>query len=285
MTIAFATCSLLPDGSDDVQHLIDALAPLGVGAEPVSWDADVDWSRYDLVVIRSTWDYTDRRDEFVAWAESLPRVLNPAGIIRWNTDKRYLRDLVGAGVPVVPTLWDPDDIPSEWPEYVIKPAVSIGSGDTARWGPGEEDAARAHLRSLREAGRTAMVQPYLSAVDTAGETALVFCDGEYSHAGRKARILTAGAGIEGPVRDDVTRGQVTASTATEAELDLASRALAAVPGGEDLLYARVDMIPGPDGAPLIIELELTEPALYLHHAPGSAERFAVSMCVALGVGR
>lgn len=285
MTIAFATCSLLPDGSDDVQDLIGALAPLGVGAEPVSWDADVDWSRYDLVVIRSTWDYTDRRDEFVAWAESLPRVLNPAEIIRWNTDKRYLRDLAGAGVPVVPTLWDPDDIPSEWPEYVIKPAVSIGSGDTARWGPGEEDAARAHLRSLRDAGRTAMVQPYLSAVDTAGETALVFCDGEYSHAGRKARILTAGAGIEGPVRDDVTRGQVTASTATEAELDLASRALAAVPGGEDLLYARVDMIPGPDGAPLIIELELTEPNLYLHHAPGSAERFAVSICAALGVGR
>jgi glutathione synthase/RimK-type ligase-like ATP-grasp enzyme len=285
MTIAFATCSLLPDGSDDVQDLIAALAHLGVGAEPVSWDAEVDWSRYDLVVIRSTWDYTDRRDEFVAWAESLPRVLNPAGIIRWNTDKRYLRDLAVAGVPVVPTLWDPDDIPSEWPEYVIKPAVSIGSGDTARWGPGEEDAARAHLRSLRDAGRTAMVQPYLSAVDTAGETALVFCDGEYSHAGRKARILTAGAGIQGPVRDDVTRGRVTAATATEAELDLANRALAAVPGGEDLLYARVDMIPGPDGAPLIIELELTEPNLYLHHAPGSAERFAVSIRVALGAGR
>ncbi|WP_433478476.1 ATP-grasp domain-containing protein [Spirillospora sp. CA-142024] len=274
MTVAFATCSLLPDGSDDVQFLTAALAELGVAAEPVIWDADVDWDRYDLVVIRSTWDYTDRRDEFTAWAESLPRVLNPAAIVRWNTDKRYLRDLAEAGVPVVPTLWDPDDIPSGWPEYVIKPAVSIGAGDTARWGPGEEDAARAHLRSLRDAGRTVMVQPYLSAVDTAGETALIFCDGEYSHAGRKARILTAGAGVEGPVRDDATRGRVTASTATEAELELAARALAAVPGGEDLLYARVDMIPGPDGAPLIIELELTEPNLYLQHGPGSAERFA-----------
>ncbi|WP_141577004.1 RimK family alpha-L-glutamate ligase [Actinomadura sp. WMMA1423] len=274
MTIAFATCSLLPDGSDDVQDLIRALADEGADAEPVVWDAGADWARYELVVIRSTWDYTDRRDAFVAWAESLPRVLNPAAIIRWNTDKRYLRDLAGAGVPVVPTLWDPDDIPSEWPEYVIKPAVSIGAGDTARWGPGEEDAARAHLRSLREAGRTVMVQPYLSAVDTAGETALVFCGGEYSHAGRKAQILTAGAGVQGWVRDDPTRGQVTPSTATGAELEVAGRALAAVPQGEDLLYARVDLIPGPDGAPMLIELELTEPALYLRDAPGSAERFA-----------
>lgn len=281
MTIAFATCSSLPEGSDDVQALIGALAPLGVAAEPVIWDAAVDWSRYDLVVIRSTWDYTERRDEFTAWADALPRVLNPAGIIRWNTDKRYLRDLAAAGLPVVPTRWDPADVPADWPEYVIKPAVSIGSGDTARWGPGEEEQARAHLRSLRDAGRTAMVQPYLSAVDTAGETALVYCDGEFSHAGRKAQILTAGAGIEGPVRGDTARGQVTAATATEAELDVASRALAAVPGGEDLLYARVDLIPGPDGAPLIVELELTEPNLYLQHGPGSPERFAKAITARL----
>lgn len=284
MRIALATCSLLPDGSDDVQVLVRALAAEGVAAEPVVWDADVDWSRYDLVVIRSTWDYTARRDEFVAWAESLPRVLNPAPIVRWNTDKRYLRELADAGVPVVPTLWDPDDIPSEWPEYVIKPAVSIGAGDTARWGPGEEDAARAHLRSLREAGRTVMVQPYLSAVDTVGETALIFCGGEYSHAARKAWILAAGAGVQGLVRDDPTRGQVTASTATGAELEVAGRALAAVPHGDDLLYARVDMIPGPDGAPMLIELELTEPALYLHHAPGSAGKLAVSIGAALASG-
>ncbi|TDE28191.1 hypothetical protein [Actinomadura sp. 6K520] len=277
MTIAFATCSLLPDGNDDVRALTAALAPLGIGAEPAVWDGDVDWSRYDLVVIRSTWDYTDRRDAFVAWAESLPHVLNPAGVVRWNTDKRYLRDLADAGLPVVPTLWDPDDIPSAWPEYVIKPAVSIGSRDTARWGAGEEDEARAHLRSLRDAGRTVMVQPYLSAVDTAGEKALVFCEGEYSHAARKAQILRAGAGIEGAVRDDPSRGHVTPSTATAAELDVAERALAAVPGGGRLLYARVDLIPGPDGTPLIIELELTEPSLFLGHAPAGAHRFAKAL--------
>jgi glutathione synthase/RimK-type ligase-like ATP-grasp enzyme len=281
MTIAFATCSLLPDGSDDVRALTGALAPLGVEAEPVIWDAGVDWSRYDLVVIRSTWDYPERRDAFTAWADGLARVLNPAGVIRWNTDKRYLRDLAAAGLPVVPTRWDPDDVPADWPEYVVKPAVSIGSGDTARWGPGEREQARAHLRSLRDAGRTAMVQPYLSAVDGVGETALVYCDGEFSHAGRKAQILTAGAGIQGPVRGDTTRGQVTSATATRAELDVARRALAAVPGGEDLLYARVDLIPGPDGEPLIVELELTEPNLYLQLAPNAADRFAKAIAARL----
>ncbi|TDC97831.1 hypothetical protein [Actinomadura sp. 7K507] len=281
MTIALATCSLLPGGNDDMRALIAALGAEGLGAEPAVWDGDVDWSRYDLVVIRSTWDYPGKRNAFVAWAEGLPHVLNPAAVIRWNTDKRYLRDLADAGLPVVPTLWDPEDVPSDWPEYVIKPAVSIGSRDTARWGPGEEDEARAHLHSLRDAGRTVMVQPYLPAVDTAGETALVFCEGEYAHAARKAQILTAGAGVQGPVRNDPTRGQITATTPTEAELDVAHRALAALPGAPDLLYARVDLIPGPDGTPLIIEVELTEPNLYLPHAPPSAKKFAKAISARL----
>ncbi|WP_206681031.1 RimK family alpha-L-glutamate ligase [Actinomadura sp. J1-007] len=211
--VALATCSWLPDGSDDVVHLMKALAGLGVRAEPVVWDSGADWASYDLTVVRSTWDYPARRDAFLAWADAVPRIVNAPEVLRWNTDKRYLRDLAAAGVPVVETLWDPADVPSSWPEYVIKPAVSIGSRDTARWGPGEEERARAHLRALRSEGRAVMVQPYLSAVDTLGETALVFRDGAFSHAARKAPILTAGAGIEGPVAFDASRGQVTPSEA------------------------------------------------------------------------
>jgi glutathione synthase/RimK-type ligase-like ATP-grasp enzyme len=192
------------------------------------------------------------------------------------------RMLAAAGLPVVPTRWDPDDIPADWPEFVIKPSVSSGSRDSARWGPGEEDAAHAHLRDLRDAGRTVMLQPYLEAVDTAGETALVFCAGEFSHAGRKARVLDPGAGIEGLDGLGETRGKVTAATATGAELDVARRVLAAVPGAPDLLYARVDLVPGPDGAPLLIELELTEPALYFEHGPGSPDVFAKAIAARLG---
>ncbi|MFC9974056.1 RimK family alpha-L-glutamate ligase [Spirillospora sp. NPDC127200] len=269
MTVALATCAGLPGGSDDVVALREALAALGVPAVPAVWDdAGVDWAAFDLVVVRSTWDYTDRREEFLAWAEGVPRLLNGAAVLRWNTDKRYLRDLAEAGVPVTPTLWDPPDLPADWPEYVIKPAVSAGSRDTARWREGEEDRAREHLRALLSGGRTAMVQPYLSAIDTAGETALLFCDREFSHAARKAPILAAGTGV----LDAPNGGQITAASATSEQLAVAHRALEAVPG--DLLYARVDLVPGPDGSPLLMELELTEPALFLDKAPGAADRYA-----------
>jgi glutathione synthase/RimK-type ligase-like ATP-grasp enzyme len=259
--------------------MITALSGLGIAAEPVVWDDPAaEWERYDLVVIRSTWDYSVRRKEFLAWADTVPRLLNSADVLRWNTDKRYLRELAAAGVPVVETRWDLDEVPEDWDEYVIKPAVSAGSADTARWRRGEREAARVHLQGLRSAGRTVMVQPYLSAIDTAGETALLFCDGEFSHAARKAPILVAGSGTQaGMDRDDDPREQISPAEATSAELAVAGQALTATRtalGSGDLLYARVDLIPGADGSPVVLELELTEPSLFLRYAPGSAERFA-----------
>ncbi|MEV4255696.1 hypothetical protein AB0J52_21280 [Spirillospora sp. NPDC049652] len=280
MKVALATFAAIPDGGHEAALLRASLAPLGVTADPVVWDdPSADWSSYDLTVIRSTWDYTDRPEEFLTWADALPRVANPAPVLRWNTDKRYLRDLAAAGVPTVPTLWDPDDLP-DWDEFVIKPAVSAGSRDTARWKRGaEDDQARAHLESLR--GTPAMVQPFLPAVDTEGETALLFCDGEFAHAARKAPILRAGAGIEGLVTGEDGRGAITRTTPTDAQLSLAERTLAAVPGNPDLLYARVDMVTGPDGTPVLMELELTEPSLFLEAAPESADRYAKAITTRL----
>ncbi|GAA2407944.1 hypothetical protein GCM10010191_15520 [Actinomadura vinacea] len=282
MPVALATFSGLLEGSPDAQALRRALLALGVETTVAAWnDPSVAWDAFDLVVVRCTWDYTEYRDDFLAWAERVPRVCNAPDVLRWNTDKRYLRDLADAGVPVVPTLWDPDGLPSHWPEYVIKPAVSIGSRDTARWGPGEEDQARAHLRDLRARGRTVMLQPFLTAIETAGETALVFRDGEFSHAARKAPILRANAGIEGPVTGDDSRGQITPATATDDQLALARQTLAAVPGAPHLLYARVDMVPGPDGSPVVLELELTEPNLFLDKSPEAAQAFAQAISTRL----
>lgn len=275
--IAIATCDELPGGDVDSPAVQAALAALGVSAEPVSWSAPgVDWAGYDLVVVRNTWDYTRRLTEFLAWAESVPRLLNPVPVLRWNTDKRYLAELADAGVPVVPTLWDPADLPAGagWEQFVIKPAVSAGAHDTARWGPGQEAAAAEHLRSLSAAGRTVMVQPYLGAIDTAGETALVFIDGRFSHAARKAPILTA-SGHQEIVGPSDSRGRITPAEPTTAELAVAELALGVA--GRDLLYARVDVIPGPDGEPVLLELELTEPALFLGHADGAAERLAAAI--------
>ena len=279
--IALVTCGLFPDLWADDVALRDALRARGAEVDAVRWDDDgADWTAYAVTVIRSTWDYVPRREEFVAWARRVPRLLSPADIVEWNTDKRYLGELAAAGVPVTPTVYV---APGEsWAapaagEWVIKPTISVASQDTGRYLlPGQAGLARAHLARLAAAGRTAMIQPYLAAVDTVGETS-VLCTpdacGElgYSHAIRKDAVLT------GPDEGDIEPGSevIGPRTPSAAELALAARALQAVPGGtKRLLYARVDMIPGPDGEPLLAELELTEPTLFLLEAPGSADRLA-----------
>ena len=270
--VALATCAELPKLDADEPLLLDALGQLGVDVEPAVWDdVDVDWDGYDLVVIRATWDYTVRRDEFLTWTERVPRLLNPPDVIAWNTDKRYLRDLPHAVETefVVPgDAW----IPSHHGEFVVKPTVSAGSRDTARYVPEDHDRARAHVASLLDAGRTVMIQPYLGAVDEYGETALIYFDGVFSHAIRKGQLLHPGGDPSGAL---YVEEPITPRTPSTAEHDVADAVLAALPWPrEALLYARVDMIPGPDGAPQLVELELTEPSLFFGHAVGAAERFA-----------
>lgn len=273
--VALATCAQLPDQDEDGPALIAALADRGVvAAEPVVWDdRAVNWAGYDLVVIRSTWDYSAHRDDFVAWAQGVPCLLNPADIVRWNTHKGYLAELARAGIPVVPTAFlapgDPVDLPASG-EYVVKPAVGAGARDTARYRGEEAAAAQSHVARLHQAGRTAMVQPYLTDIDVHGETSVIYVGGEYSHSIRKAPLLAA----SGPENDD-NREAISARTPSPAELALAELALQAVPGGPaQLLYARVDLLPGPDGSPVLIELELTEPSLFLAHSPGAVDQFA-----------
>lgn len=283
------TCAEFPALWQDDIPLRDALIARGVSVDTPIWDADVDWSAYDLTVLRSTWDYPYRRDEFVAWAADVPRLANPADIVGWNTDKHYLTELAAAGVPVTPTTFAaPGQViglpqPGEW---VVKPTVSAGSRDTGRYRlPASAAAFSQHVQRLHAAGRTAMIQPYLTAVDTVGETALLFLPSAsgsltFSHAVRKDAMLT---GPDGGPDDQSSREKIHARDATEAELAVATAALAAVPGGADrLLYARVDVIPGPDGSPLLVELELTEPSLFLLHAPGSADRLAEGILARLG---
>ncbi|NUU21150.1 MAG: hypothetical protein HOV68_06485 [Streptomycetaceae bacterium] len=276
--VALATCAELPELDEDETAPIAPLAARGIAAEPAVWDdPKVDWDAYDLVVVRSTWDYFERRDAFVAWAETVPRLANPADVIRWNTDKTYLRELAAADVPVAETTWLTPDRAGPLPtdgEYVVKPAVSGGSRDTGRYDladPGQRALAAGLATRLLAEGRTVMVQPYLHAVDTVGETALLFLGGHYSHAIRKDALL------DGPVEEIGLYKPETVGprTATDSELHAAQRALAAVPGGaERLLYARVDVIPDADGRPVVLELELTEPSLFLRYADGAPERFA-----------
>ncbi|NES16675.1 MULTISPECIES: RimK family alpha-L-glutamate ligase [Micromonospora] len=285
--VALVTCSALPDLDPDDRLVSGPLAARGITAEPARWDDPaVDWSRYDLVVLRSPWDYALRRDEFVAWARTVPRLVNPADVVAWNTDKRYLAELSAAGVPTVPTTWvAPGESwtpPADSGEIVLKPAVSAGSQDTGRYDladPEHRELAVAHVRRLSTAGRVTMVQPYLSAVDTAGETALLFLAGPdglaFSHAIRKGPMLT---GPDLGVAELYKEERIDARAATPEQLDTAAKTLAVVPGGTDrLLYARVDLIPGRDGAPVLVELELTEPSLFIGYADGAPERLAAAI--------
>jgi hypothetical protein len=265
------------------------LALLGVEVEAAIWDDPaVDWDAYDLAVVRSTWDYSSRREEFLSWARSVPRLANPAPVLEWNTDKHYLKDLESRGVPVVPTVWlepskglDARGLHTRMPalgDFVLKPAVGAGSIGAGRYTANDSQLrgrAIAYALRLLASGRTVMLQRYLPAVDTAGEVSMVFLDGRYAYAVRKQAMLTGPEhGEERHYQPEQLEGGY---NPTEAELAVAAAAVEAawdVTGqlGRPFLYARADLVPGPDGAPVLLELELTEPALFPELAVGGIDQ-------------
>ena len=270
-------------------HITCSLDVADPGSQPVDFAAyakTVDWAEFDLAVIRSTWDYTWQLDTFLAWVDRVSgatRLANPAPVVRWNTDKRYLLDLAAAGVPTIATrILDPGDEPAvdlgaaATGEIVVKPVVSAGARDTERYGPDRRSDARDHAARLLAEGRSAMVQPYLAEIDEHGETGLVFVGDAFSHAFRKAPILVPGSAfVDGLYREE----DISARTPSAAELEVAAAALdavaASVPGGSrrDLLYARVVVVPW-GGRPVVLELELVEPSLFCETDPGAADRAA-----------
>ncbi|MGW4212489.1 hypothetical protein ACWEIJ_31180 [Lentzea sp. NPDC004789] len=260
MRVVLASCAALPEGDGDEDALVEALHRDGVDVVWQPWGEPVD---ADLVVLRATWDYPERLDEFLAWCESVPALANPVPVVRWNTDKSYLVALAGRGVPVVPTaVVAPGETP-HFPdgEFVVKPAIGAGSRGAARFTDHAE--ALAHLEAL---GAKALVQPYQSSVDAHGETALVFFAGEYSHSFHKGPMLTQGLAESGLYLEETLRG----IEPDRGQVELANQALAAAAEllslrRQDFLYARVDVVAGPDGEPLLLELELTEPSLGLKH--------------------
>ncbi|MGW7045445.1 ATP-grasp domain-containing protein [Streptomyces avermitilis] len=257
----------------DLPVLVEALRAAGADAASRYWDdPDADWGSYDLVVIRSTWDYSWRAAEFVAWAErcgQLTRLANPAAVVRWNTDKRYLGELAEAGVPVVPTRYlapgDPLGLPDDH-EYVVKPTSGAGARLAARYTPGERETAVRQLARMHEEGLTAMVQPYLTHIDSTGERALQFFGGRLLHGSRKGAVLAPGTPYDA---DKVPHPRLRPWQPTPDELAVAERALAAVPNAPELLYARVDLVDDEKGRPVVMELELVEPNLFLWLHPDS----------------
>ncbi len=281
--VALATCSVMPPEFTDDQLVISELESLGAEVAYEPWDAEVDWEEFDVVAVRSPWDYSRRRDEFVAWAERVgPNLHNPADLLRWNSEKSYLHDLSQAGLAVVETQFvEPG---ARWTgsetEVVIKPSISAGGRDTGRFRPALHAEARALIETIHRSSRTAMVQPFQPSVDEVGETALVFIDGNFSHSLRKRAVLRPDE--VAPVRttdlmvaEAMYDPELVRSGSYEAdELDLGERVVAYVArrfGGAPL-YARVDMIRDGAGEPMVLELEAVEPNLYFNEHPEAARR-------------
>lgn len=299
--VALVTAAAARDLDEDLPPLEQALRALpGIQVSIVNWDdPGTDWSGFDVALLRSAWDYSQRLDEFLAWAaraSGLTRLLNPLAVVRWNIDKHYLRDLARVGITTVPSEFiEPGEDAAaaldlfiamhcsngdaaagatgagKEPEFVVKPAIGAGSRDAQRYGQSERDAALAHAVRLLAARRSVLLQPYLDRVDEHGETALIFFAGRFSHAIRKGPLLRRG---EGPTRALFAEEDITARKPSDDEIRVAARTLGAIPFAKPLLYARVDVIHDADGAPRVLELELTEPSLFFAHAAGSATRFA-----------
>ncbi len=289
-TVALATCAEHADLDGEGRRLLAALRERGVGAEPVVWDAEPagGWERFDRVVVRSTWDYTFALERFLAWTRAVgPRLLNSPDTIAWSADKRYLLDLAQAGVAVVATELLAPGAPFDPPpgRFVVKPAVSAGSRGAAMFDAARHAAARAHVRALQAEGRDVLVQPYLDAVEgEEAETALVFIDGELSHALRKGPLLALD---RPPLRagwapETMSRREPAADVAA---LGRRVHALVEQRFGRPL-YARVDALRDGAGAPAVLEVELVEPSLFLDLVPGTAEALAGAIVARLdGRGR
>ena len=280
--LALALATAIPAFAldEDMQPLIDAFTRAGIAVMPVAWDdPTVSWRRFDAVLLRSTWNYTQRLPEFLDWCartSECSRLFNPLDVIQWNTDKRYLRDLIDAGAPVIESHFlsaadDVDTLP-ELDDFVVKPTVGAGSRGARRFVAAEHEQAAAHARSLLDNGFDVLVQPYLDEVDSAGETALLFFEGIFSHAIRKGPLLRRG---EAATRALFAAEHITTRTPDEAEMLAARKVLSAMPF-ERPLYVRVDLLPSAAG-PKLLELELTEPSLFLAHGKDAADRLVAAV--------
>ncbi len=281
--IALVTTQAARGHDHDLDILTAALDAASQQWQIVNWDdASIDWSQFSIAVLRSTWDYFARLDEFVAWVNRVSaqtQLHNSAEVVLWNVDKRYLQEMSAHSIPVMKTTFvtQPSDITQELiaQDVIIKPVVSAGSNNTARHRK-DAVAARAQLDHILSNGGVAMVQPYSPTIDSVGETGLVFLSGQFSHAFGKDAVFGEAEQVHNGVH---VQEVITARTATTNELALGDVVMKYLTNkfGLTPLYARIDMVTNIHGVPEIMEVELTEPSLYLHLDAGSPERAATAL--------
>lgn len=274
-TLRIATTRPLPDPDQDEERLLEALRRQGVEARMALWKDEAErWDSGEPTLIRSTWDYIHSLPRFLDWVKRVDRagpLWNPAAVVLENAHKRYLLELASEGLPVVPTWLIERGEAVElavglqargWEEFVIKPAVGAGSWSTQRYTLSQIASAEEHLAGLSPVVEV-LIQPYLHSVEGHGERAMVAIEGEFTHAVRKSPRFV---GMEESVSEAVSLHAD--------ERELGERVLALHPG---LAYARVDVARDARGRPMIMELELIEPSLFLEQNPRALERLALGL--------
>lgn len=270
MNIALVTCADTAELVKDDLVLLDELRARGISAAPLVWDDPaVDWSQVTLAVLRETWDYHHRLEEFLGWlarVERLTTILNPTSLVRWNAHKGYLRDLEQRGIAIVPTMWLAAGTQADfasligqtgWDKAVIKPTVSASAFETLLFTAEQAEAAQAHIDRLLPA-RDLMMQAFLPAVQAYGERSLMFVDGVFTHSVRRPEPF---------MNDGIDYTSRPAEAAAE-EIAFATDVLRALP--EMPLYARVDIAPSNDDQLFLMELELIEPSLFFQFSSRAA---------------
>lgn len=271
--VGLVTYQKEPELTADDRPLLDELAAVGRNGVPVRWDdPNAEWGGFDALVIRSCWDYHVRHDEFVRWLDAIERAkvptFNPISLVRWNMDKRYLRELEQRGIGIPDTIWlEPGERRSlaellrgaGWSDAIVKPAVSASATDTWRTSARTAADHESHFRELT-ARSVVLLQRYVADIETAGEWSLVFIDGTLSHSAIKRprrgdfRVQKEHGGSVGPAMPP--RQVVDASAAVMAALPVAP------------LFARIDGVEAEDGY-VLMEAECIEPDLFFRFKPES----------------
>jgi len=279
--VVFAVDASTIDLTEGDRLLADALRRRGIDVRPMVWGAPC--SPPDTVVIRSTWDYADRPDEFRAWLDVLDatgaRVVNPVALLRWNMHKGYLAELAASGVAVVPTEMlvqgstrSLADVMTarRWGQVVLKPAIGASACETVRADVADPAAFAAAAEPVRRlvVVEDLLLQPFLPSIETDGEVSVVVIGGEITHAVAKRPAVG-----EWRVQSEFGGSAVRVPVTIEHERAVAS-VLDAVEGSPT--YARVDLV-AVDGELHLMELELIEPDLFFAIAPESADRLALHL--------
>lgn len=280
-SVAIVTCATRDDSGTADARLMDACAKVGLLASPMIWnDPAVEWQRFDACLVRTPWDWVENPLGFSQWIDVRGQdsfLLNPPETLQWGYEKTYLLALAAAGLPIIPTLLmdSPDTARvlawarrQGWERLAIKPSLSAGSIGVSIVPATERDVAASLNRPWPSMGAL-LVQPYQAAIETAGETSLIFIDGQYSHCVRKQPK-------SGDFRVQPQYGaRLSACAPLPEQQALAQAVMDLVPG--NWILGRVDMVQDEKDSWRIIECEVVEPDLYFGHDDQAADRLALAL--------